>query len=188
MLRSYGLILCLLMLYSCQTTKSAASDKQSQLQQEFARTLAFEVRSNWASPKTTSGMNALNNSGLIAPGNSVGRFDISRNSNYMTLDSTKVAVFLPFYGERQMRVDRNNDDNSISYTGDVKNLTVKYNEKKKRYDISFTMTKTIETFDVTIELFENLSTRTSINSTHRTGIVYDGYAKELSAPAPIEKN
>ncbi len=186
MLRSLSLVICILTLYSCQTTKSVVSPKQIQLQKEFSQTTAFKITSNWANPMPTTSMNALSNSGLIAPGNSIGRFDISQNSNYLTIDGSKIDVFLPFYGERQMGVSRNNDDNSISYKGDIDNLTVKFNEKKKVYSISFSMKKSTESFDVTIDLFQNLNTRISINSSHRTSISYDGTAEEL--PEVTEEN
>lgn len=37
-----------------------------------------------------------------------------------------------------------------------------------------------ESFDVSIDLFQNLNTRININSTHRTSISYDGYAEVLA--------
>ena len=80
MYRIYSLIICLFTLYACQSTKIDATPKQTQLQKEFAETTAFKINSNWANPMATASMNALSNSGLIAPGSSAGRIDISQNN------------------------------------------------------------------------------------------------------------
>jgi hypothetical protein len=178
MLRSFSLAVCLLTLQSCQTAKLAVSPKQMQLQKQFAETIAFKVKSNRAEPMTSSGMNALSNSGLRPPGSAIGSFDISLNSNHLTINGSKVDVFLPFYGERQMGVGYN-DDSGINYKGDIQNLTVKFNEKRKQYSISFSMKNSTESFDVTLELFQNLYTRIKIICSHRSNISYDGYAEAL---------
>jgi hypothetical protein len=180
MLRSFSLVIFLLTLQSCQTTKSVASPKQIQLQKEFAETTAFKINSNWANPMATASMNALSNSGLIAPGSSAGRIDISQNNNHLSIEGTKVDMVLPYFGERQMGGGYNTGKTSgINYKGDIKDLSVEFNEKKKRYSISFSMSKSTESFDVTIDLFQNLTTRVNINSSHRTGISYDGVATAL---------
>lgn len=129
MLRICGLIICLFMLCSCQATKIDATLKQKQLQKEFAKTMAFKITSNWANPMVTTSMNALNNSGLIAPGSTANRFYISQGSNHLTIDGSKVDVDLPYFGERRMGGGYN-DDNGIIYKGDIENLSVEFDEKK----------------------------------------------------------
>jgi hypothetical protein len=179
MLRSFSLVICLLTLQSCQTAKLAASPKQMQLQKEFAETTSFKITSNWANPLPTTGMNALSNSGLIPPGSTASRINIIQNSNYLSMEGSKVDVYLPFYGERRMGGGYNNNSSGIKYKGAVEKLKVAFNDKKKLYTISFVMKQKTESYDVTIDLFQNLTTRINIDSSHRTHISYDGVATAL---------
>lgn len=182
MYRIYSLIICLFTLYACQSAKIDATPKEMQLQKEFAETTAFKITSNWANPLPTKGMNALSNNGLIPPGSTASRINITQNTNYLSMEGSKVDVYLPFYGERRMGGGYNNNSGGIKYKGAVEKLTVEFNDKKKLYTISFVMKQKTESYDVTISLFQNLTTRISINSAHRTSISYDGYADVLPEP------
>jgi hypothetical protein len=179
MYRIYSLIICLFTLYACQSTKIDATPKQTQLQKEFAETTSFKITSNWANPLPTTGMNALSNSGLIPPGSTASRINIIQNSNYLSMEGSKVDVYLPFYGERRMGGGYNNNSSGIKYKGAVEKLKVAFNDKKKLYTISFVMKQKTESYDVTIDLFQNLTTRINIDSSHRTHISYDGVATAL---------
>lgn len=183
MFRIYGLIICLFMVYSCKSAQIEATPEQVQIQKEFAETTTFTITSSWVNPMPTTSMNAINNSGLLMPGNSAGRIDISQTLNHLIMEGTTVDVDLPYFGERQIGGGYNTDkDSGMSFKGEVKKLAVNYNEKKKVYTITFNMNKGTESMSVTIDLFENLKTRININSSHRTSISYDGVAKASTEP------
>lgn len=182
MVRRYSLLLCVFLFCACKTSQTMATPEQKQLQKEFAETTTFKVSSNWANPLQTTGMNALNNSGLIPPGSSASRMNLDKGSNYVIIKGSEVDIDLPYYGEIQIGGGYNTKDNGIRYEGTVNDLVVKYNEKRNLYRITFRMKKDTESFDMTIELFENLTTRINVNSSHRTSITYDGSAETLEEP------
>jgi len=173
-----SLLICLFSMYSCQVAKIEASQNKKQLQKEFAETLTFSIELEAASPMQTTAFNSLSNTNLIAPGNTVGRFNISQTSAYFRMEGDQVDMSLPYFGERRMGGGYN-DDNGIEYKGKIDDLKVEFNEKKKYYRISFSAQKNTESFDVNIQLFQNLNIQMFINTSHRSNIRYDGYAEEL---------
>ena len=184
MFRFYVLLICLYIFCGCKTSKVDASPKQIQLQKDMAEATTFKITSNWANPIATTSMNALSNSGLLQPGNTASRINIGSNNNLLIMEGPNVEVYLPFFGERRVGGGYNTSSGGIEYKGDVEKLNVEYNEKRKLYQISFVMKENTESYDVTIDLFQNLTTRINIDSSHRTSISYDGYAEVI--PEKVE--
>lgn len=183
MFRIYVLLICLCTFCGCKTANVEASPNQIQLQKDMAESTTFKITSNWANPMASTGMNALSNSGLLQPGNTASRINIASNNNHLIMEGTAVDVYLPFFGERRMGGGYNTSSGGIKYKGAVEKLNVEYNEKRKLYKISFVMKENTESYDVSIELFQNLTTRINIDSSHRTSIAYDGYAEVLPETA-----
>lgn len=90
----------------------------------------------------------------------------------------RLEIFLPFFGEQRMGEAYNNDK-EIEYHGKIEELEVKLNEKSKDYYISFRVKNASETYEVGIQLFSDLSSQVMVQSSHRSFIKYDGYAKAI---------
>lgn len=171
----FKLFLFISLFIACKTASVEATQRQMALQKQFAENLKFTIVSNAAKPLVTVGMSQLQNSGIIRPGSSISRFDLTTIENHLIMDSTQVDLFLPYYGERRMGGGYNTDA-GIKYKGPVKDLVVEHNKDQGFYIIEFGVRDKTESLDIKIRLYQNLKTHIYINSTQRTSINYDGFA------------
>lgn len=172
------LLIGVIALNSCQVTKLVATENKTELQKELVDKRTFKSEFEWANPLQTNGLITLTNTNLIAPGNTVTRFNISQTNAYLIMKGDSVDVSLPYFGERRMGGGYGNDK-GITYRGKVDDIKVEFDEKHKDYQISFLMQTNTESFDVSIHLFSNLSTQLYISTSHRSAIRYEGSAFEI---------
>ncbi|WP_373519372.1 DUF4251 domain-containing protein [Pricia sp.] len=142
----------------------------------------FEVRSDWAMPMATASMNSISNSGLLPPGSSAGQISLIGNANYLKMMGDSVAIYLPYFGERQMGGGYDNDGPGIEFEGIPEDMKVSKNDAKQRYDIRFSMKDDSENFNVNLSLYQNLSSMINVNSSQRFPIRYSGTVDKI----PIE--
>jgi len=140
----------------------------------------YHIESDWALPLMTQGLNAVANAGLFFPGSNASRVDLIGNPNYVKVKGDSIAVYLPYFGERQMGGGYANSDSAIQFEGVPDSYEATWNEKKQRYDIRITMKQKTETFEMNLVLFPNLSCGINVNSSHRFSIRYNGDVKPLT--------
>ena len=149
---------------------------------------SFEIVSQSATPQNTMAINAVANSGLLAPGDTSGLINLIGNVNYLRVHGDSISAYLPFFGERRMGVVYGSQNGGISFDGTPTNYVVK-NGKKNAREIRFTINdeeNETEHYRVLIYMYPNLRTTININSTHRTSMTYRGNAsdhkKQLQLP------
>ncbi len=169
------------MLIGCSTaSKGVLSEAERKALDNLVAQKSFHIESDWALPLMTQGLNAVANAGLFPPGSNASRVDLTGNPNYVKVIGDSIAVYLPYFGERQMGGGYANSDSAIQYEGIPDNYEATWNEKKQRYDIRITMKHKTETYEMNLVLFPNLSCGINVNSSHRFSIRYNGDVMPLT--------
>ena len=163
---------------SCSSSKTNATAEQIAQLDELMATKSFRIESQWALPQATRSMIALQNSGILAPGDSASRISLIGNPNFLELNGDSINSYLPYYGEVQM-VSNRNGSGSI----ELKNTIEDYELSKadnNSYTLKFQARSKNESFNVMIQLFPNLNTEISLNGTKRFPIRYTGNVSSIS--------
>lgn len=145
-----------------------SADKRMQDSPEFReivqeiKDLDFEIENEWALPRRYNRENLLG------------------NANRIKFENDSVNIFLPFFGERHAGGGYN-DQGAIQFKGKPKDLQIEENPEKRTVNISFSGSQNTdsgsqntENLDFDITVFSNRRTRTSVTSSQRDMISYDG--------------
>ena len=151
-----------LLLVSCGSGRSGSDSitGYSELQ-ELVNSREFVVENQWLQPLTGS------------------RVDLIGNTNYMRFKNDSIDLHLPYFGERHSGGGYNREG-GINYEGPLKNLEIledPANEKKIR--INFEGKQGTENFWFSLILFSNGNVDTTVKSSERNSISYDGKLKPL---------
>jgi len=141
----------------------------------------FEINSDWAQPQITNAVAQVGNAGLFPPGSNVSNINLIGNPNYFKMEGDRISAYFPYYGERQMGGGYNNNNNQIEFEGVPMEYEVKRG-KKDSYEIRFSINDkniTTENYQVTVQVYPNLSSVIRVFSSHRFPIRYKGHAKEI---------
>jgi hypothetical protein len=163
---------------SCSSTKINATPEQLQALDELVASQSFIIESDWAIPQTSSSLIALQNSGLLAPGDNASRFSLIGNPNFLKLKGEVIDSELPYFGERQM-VSNRNDAGGIKLENTIKNYKVEQN-KDSSYTIKFDAKSENEGYKITIRLFPNLKSEMLVIGSKRFPIRYTGHVSSIS--------
>lgn len=179
--KPYLLLLVSVFLFNCGTTSKT---KTSKVKEDQLKSLLadknFIITSDMALPMMTNSMNSLSNSGLLPPGSAANQISLIGNSNYLKVVGDSVSANLPYFGERQMGGGYNGNKTGIEFSGIPEKWELKQNEKTQRYDLSFKINNSTESFRVSVTLFPNLTTTININSSQRFPIRYSGSVAPIS--------
>lgn len=154
-------ILFLGILISCGGANSSVNNDQefSELQQ-IVTSRNFEIEHEWANPLVGSQINLIG------------------NTNYIRFHGDSVDVYLPFFGERYSG-GAYDGEGGIKYEGFTKEFEVIQNPDKSKIELKFKIEKTSENFDFFITLYPNNKARTSVNTSERSTITYEGKLIEM---------
>ena len=166
------------LMLSCGSSSKISDGKSKQLD-DLVSSKHFEILSDRAFPLATSSLNSISNAGLLPPGSSAGQISLIGNSNYLKVLGDSVAVYLPYYGERQMGGGYDSDGAGIEFEGIPTDVEITKDKDKQRYDIRFKMKDDSENFNVTITLFPDLTSMINVNSSQRFPIRYSGAVKAI---------
>ena len=144
-------------LISCgSANRNMEDDPQYRATLEEVSDLEFEIENEWANPTQ------------------YGRVNLLDNPNRIKFENDSVEVYLPFFGERYAGGAYDPDDGMIQYKGVPQNLQLQENTEKGAVKISFEGNRNTENLDFLITIFSNGVARTSVTSTQRETIIYDG--------------
>ncbi|EZH75668.1 hypothetical protein ATO12_02445 [Aquimarina atlantica] len=180
-MKTLFLLLTSCLLISCGSSQNlAVSTEQSKVLDELIAQKKLEIISDWASPISSStGLNALVNSGLLPIGSTGNNISLIGNFNHFRILGDSISVYLPYYGERQISAGFSNRNNNIEFDGVPEHTKVTYNEKKQRYLINFEVRNATEWLRIAVTLYPNLRSDIMIQSNHRTAIRYRGMVSKL---------
>ncbi|GAB1857274.1 hypothetical protein MHTCC0001_21100 [Flavobacteriaceae bacterium MHTCC 0001] len=165
-------------MFSCNPSQNIITPKDLSTFNGFVDAKAFTITSDWAYPQATNAVVQVLNSQLLAPGSNANAVNLIGNPNFLTIKGDSVSSYLPYFGERQMRVAYGGGDSAIQFNGFVENFITTHG-KNNRKILSFQATSNGELFDVTITLFPNLNSQILLRSPYRFFIRYTGKAKPI---------
>ncbi|WP_299317340.1 DUF4251 domain-containing protein [uncultured Maribacter sp.] len=158
-------------LFGCSSSKTAISDSHAIHGLVASKQIEFTATS--ANPTVTQSLNAVANSGLIPPGSTISRIDLTGNGNYLKIFGDSVSANLPYYGERQFGGGYGSAT-GIEFNGLPVNYTQKFNSDKQKYTISFQVADTSDRYTIYIDIYPSKSSVVSVNMANRNTIQYNG--------------
>ena len=102
------------------------------------------------------------------------RVNLIGNPNRIKFENDSVNVFLPFFGERYSGGGYNSDGGAIQFKGVPQDLQIRENPEKGSVHISFEGNKETENLEFFLTIYSNGVARTSVTSSQRAHISYDG--------------
>lgn len=150
----------LLLIYSCGSSQNADKIQEYDELLDLVNSREFMVENEWLQPLTGSRVNLIG------------------NTNYMRFKNDRVDLFLPYYGERHSggAYDR---EGGIEYEGPLKNLEIEENPDGRKIQMSFEGQQGSENLWFSLTMFPNGKVDTSVRSSQRNSISYDGELKPL---------
>ena len=144
-------------LVSCGgANRNLADDPEYREMVEKVSDLEFEIENEWANPTQYS------------------RVNLFGNPNYVRFEDDSVKVYLPFFGERYAGGAYDNDEGAIQYEGIPQNLEIQQNPEKGAVNISFEGNRSTENLEFLITVYSGGVARTTVTSSQRETISYDG--------------
>ncbi|MEJ2584250.1 MAG: DUF4251 domain-containing protein, partial [Robiginitalea sp.] len=163
----------LLALSSCGTAKEPLSSGTWDKMEDMVTNRDFRFKARWAEPLQTSSMNRVANAGLIPPGSSVNRIDLTGTANFLKMEGDMVEVQLPYYGERQVNQTYGRAE-GVAFEGPATDITTGRNKKKKYYDLDFNLKDKTEVLQCNLRIFSNRRAILTVYSNQRNMIRYVG--------------
>lgn len=178
-LSSILITLLTLLVVSCLARKSTATPQQIMILDNLVDSQSFVIESYWALPQFTNSLMAIQNTGLLGPGNSAGRISLIGNSNELRIHNDMISSKLPYFGEMQSVSGYNSAGGSIAFEGKPKDYKVTKNDNSS-YTITFDAKSYSENFNVMIHLYPNLKSKIILNGAKRFPIRYTGIVSSNS--------
>ncbi|TFG73976.1 MAG: DUF4251 domain-containing protein [Flavobacteriales bacterium] len=169
----------MLFIWGCGTV-SKNTLAESKALDDLVSQKMFEIQSDWALPISTNSLNSISNARLLPPGSSPNRISLAGNPNYLKVQGDSISAYLPYFGERQMGAGYNSDGGAVQFNGIPISYEANMDEKRKRYEINFSIRNKTETYTVNLLLYPNGASNINMNSTHRFSIRYQGRVGPLS--------
>ena len=145
----------ILILSACGGTRSTGEIQNFDELQNLVSSREFEIENDWANP--------------IGGGN----INLIGNPNFIRFKGDSVEVFLPYFGVRHSGGGYGGEG-GIKYEGLAENLTINENPEKRNIELEFEGDQDNENLEFHIKLFSNGSSYTSVNTTQRASISYQG--------------
>ena len=163
------------LIFGCGASKKVKEPNLALDQMMNERSFVVSVVS--AEPQLTQAMSQVGNSGLLGPGNSMTRIDVTGAGYFIKVQGDSVAAQLPYYGERQMGGGYDSDA-GIIFNGVTENLEITKDEIKQAYTIKFSINSKSEVYIVATTVGNNASSTTAITSSQRNRIRYSGKVRK----------
>lgn len=152
----------LMLLQGCGGAKERNEKDLQDLEElmELVASREFEIENTWAIPLGG------------------GRVNLIGNPNSITFKGDSVEVYLPYFGVRHSGGNYGGRDGGIKFEGPVENLVVREDKVKKNIFFTFEQNREIENYEFLIRLYPNRKVYTSVNSSQRNSISYQGEVKK----------
>ncbi|MEM7486407.1 MAG: DUF4251 domain-containing protein, partial [Bacteroidota bacterium] len=171
----YRPILLLFILVGCASQqKNTVTAEEIEKLDKLISEKSFEIKARWAKPLVTNSLNRIANAGLLAWGSTSNQIDVSSSNSFVRILGDSVITDLPYFGEQQIPGKYNDSHVGIQYEGIPEDFKITKNENDKYYEIDFVIKNDIETYDLNIKIYPNLSSYINVVSSHRTTVAYNG--------------
>lgn len=171
-----GVVLMSMIVFGCSSTRKVV-EANNRLD-ELVKNKSIKIEINAAEPMVTTALAQIANSGMMAPGNTVGRIDVKGQGYFIEIEGDTVSADVPYFGERQMGGGYG-EDAGITFEEQVADIEISKDDVKQRYQIRFSITDVVETYMVNIDVFPNMNCDVRVSSSHRNRIRYTGKVVEV---------
>jgi len=151
-----GLILGLLVLTGCKSTRMESDPQRFQELQALVNNRDFTIKFQWAHPQRG------------------GMIDLSSNPNEFTIDGDMVNIFLPYFGVRHRGGGYNQNKGGISYKGRISDLQISEDVSRGNIILEFSAKEDSERFNFLVTMFNNGKAQVNVSSSDRESILYHG--------------
>lgn len=141
-------------LISCGVTRTDEISDYDDLK-KLVTSKEFQIENDWATPLGGGNINLIG------------------NPNYIRFNGDSVDVYLPYFGVRHAGGGYGSEG-GIKYKGIARNLEILEKPEKRHIQVKFEASNDGENMEFHIRLFANENTTTSVNSSHRSTISYQG--------------
>ena len=159
-----------LILLSCKSTATIA--EINELKEMVAKN-KFEFTANSANPIALANVRGLEN--LLPPGSNINNINLATTPNYLRISKDSIQMDLPYYGERQFGGGFGTSASGIKFKGKADNAKTSFHSKNSSCSIIYNLNNKNEHLDLDLTLFANKTSTLSVNSNHRTTIIYNGF-------------
>jgi uncharacterized protein YcfL len=170
-----GVVLVSMMVFGCSST-SKVVEANSRLD-ALVENKTIKIAINAAEPMVTTALAQIANSGMMAPGNTVGKIDVKGQGYFIEIQGDTVSADMPYFGERQMGGGYG-DDAGIRFKEQIADIEITKDDSKQRYQMRFSISDVTETYLINMEVFPNMNSDVRVSSSHRNRIRYTGKVEE----------
>ncbi|WP_424493617.1 DUF4251 domain-containing protein [Salinimicrobium sp. GXAS 041] len=156
------LMLMILMFFtavSCGSTKNSEDVEKMDQLRNLVESRQFEIQNEWAYPLSGGNINLIG------------------NPNYIRFEGDSVNVFLPYFGVRHSGGGYGTEG-GIKFKGVAEDLEVVKGQNENRLLLNFGGDQGNEDLNFTVTLYPNGKARTSVTSSQRQSINYQGEIRE----------
>lgn len=159
--RLIGFLILLIFLYACGSSNTGKRVQSWEELNSLVNERNFRIENDWANPLGGENINLMT------------------NPNFIEFKGDSVEVFLPYFGVRHSGGGYG-QNNGIKYEGIARNLEISEDRDKRRIVMEFEAKEDSEDLDFRIQLYASGKTYTSVNSTQRSNISYDGEVLKMN--------
>ncbi|MFD2518615.1 DUF4251 domain-containing protein [Salinimicrobium flavum] len=161
-LRIFLVLMILGIFLGCAGGKEIESAEELQKYEDLREKIIsreFEIESDWAMPQSGNRVNLLG------------------NANFIRFKGDSVNLFLPYFGVRHYGGGFGTEG-GITYEGLAEDLRIEENKRRSRIELRFKGESGSEDLTFYITLFPNGNANTSVTSSQRSSISYQGKLRE----------
>ena len=154
------LVFCFGLLASCGSSNASFNEADYNDLKQLVNSRNFKIENEWANPQGGSQINLIG------------------NPNYIRFKQDSVEIFLPYFGVRHSGGGYGGEG-GIKYEGPIENLQITENSDKGNIQLEFEGHQENELLEFFIQLYSNGNALTSVNSSQRSTISYQGNVEKL---------
>lgn len=165
----------LLILFFFQTAiscKSTATVVEMNALKEVVESQNFNFVADSANPMPIANVSGLQN--LLPRGSNMANINLNDITNFLNIKGDLIDLDMPYYGVNRMVTTYNTRNVGMQFKGKIKSSDIKFNAKKNKYTLKYTIKTDMESLALILVMFPNQTATLSINSSHRNSISYNG--------------
>lgn len=157
------LILIALIIFSSQITaqtkeekkeqKELKSQKEYEAMKDLVNSKSYEFSADWISSTGS-------------------RINIASGSNTITIAQDSATAGMQYFGTVTNIGVRGSE--GVSFDNVMKNYKIKFDDRKKKVAVSFTVKNKSENFDINLTIFSSGKAYADVYSNHKSNVTYDG--------------
>ena len=157
------LVLVALILFSSQITAQTKEEKKEQKElksqndyeamKDLVNSKSYEFSADWISSTGS-------------------RINIASGSNTITITQDSAIAAMQYFGTVTNIGSRGSE--GVSFDNEMNNYKVKFDDRKKKISVSFTIKNKSENFDINLTVFSSGKAYADVYSNHKRNVTYDG--------------